>query len=221
MITTAQIRGARGILGWSQGDLAERTDISATSIGSIENGITQARTSTLEIIQRTFEDAGIEFLASDGIRKKSLEVDILRGTEGFQRFSQMVYDAARRSENDILQAFVDDVKFAEILGKEALPHVERMETLGAKNFKIIQREGDIYFPAKNYAEYRWIPAEFFAAVPFTVFGDSFAVILYEPDPTIVVMHYPVLASAYRIQFSMIWDAAILPPEEMIKNWKLL
>lgn len=220
MITTAQIRGARGILGWSQGDLAERTDISATSIGSIENGITQARTSTLEIIQRTFEGAGIEFLASDGIRKKSLEVDILRGTEGFQRFSQMVYEAAQRSEDDILQAFVDDIKFAEILEKDALPHVRRIESLKSKKFKIIQKEGDLYFPAKTYADYRWIPSEFFMAVPFTVFGDSFAVILYEPDPVIVVMNYPALSSAYRKQFSILWEKSKIVPQNLVDQWEL-
>jgi hypothetical protein len=53
-----------------------------------------------------------------------------------------------------------------------------------------------------------------------VFGDSFAVILYEPDPTIVVMNYSILAAAYRIQFGMIWDKAIKPPEDLIKKWEL-
>ncbi len=97
MITTAQIRGARGILGWSQGDLAERTDISATSIGSIENGITQARTSTLEIIQRTFEDAGIEFLASDGIRKRTVsEIQIFFLVRHWQFSYEDIYNTCKR-----------------------------------------------------------------------------------------------------------------------------
>ena len=165
MITTAQIRGARGILNWSQGDLSDRTDISATSIGSIENGLTQARESTLTIIQKTFEDAGIEFLPNDGIRKKSVSVDILRGREGFQSFSERVYAVAQTDERVILQAFVDDIKFADILGDEALPHVERIESISKKKFKIIQREGDIYFPARNYAEYKWIPSESFVVFP--------------------------------------------------------
>jgi len=76
MITTAQIRGARGVLNWSQGDLSERTGISATSIGSIENGLTQPRDSTLQLIQKAFEDSGIEFLPDEGIKKKSGEVRV-------------------------------------------------------------------------------------------------------------------------------------------------
>ena len=220
MITTAQIRGARGVLNWSQGDLSERTGISATSIGSIENGLTQARESTLTTIQKAFEDSGVEFLPNDGIRKKSVSVDILRGREGFQHFSYLVYETAKNDERSVLQAFVNDIKFAEILGDEALPHVERIESTEKKKFKIIQREGDIYFPAKNYADYKWIPAKQFMAVPFMVFGDRFAVILYEPDPTIVVMNYPVLAAAYRLQFDMIWDSALSPPKDVISNWEL-
>ena len=39
-ISTAQMRGARGLLNWGQNDLSDRTGISTTSLGSIENGIT-------------------------------------------------------------------------------------------------------------------------------------------------------------------------------------
>ena len=64
-ITTAQIRGARGILNWSQQDLAQRTGISATSIGAIENGQTTPRASTLETIRATFERNSIELFLND------------------------------------------------------------------------------------------------------------------------------------------------------------
>ncbi len=220
MITTAQIRGARGVLNWSQGDLSERTGISSTSIGSIENGLTQPRDSTIQLIQKAFEDSGIEFLPNDGIRKKSVEVDILKEKEGFQTFSQLVYATAQEDDRPILQAFVDDMKFAEILGNEAMPHVNRIESIANKKFRIIQREGDEYFPARNYADYRWLDAEYFMAVPFMVIGNTFAVILYEPDPTIIVMNYPALAAAYRIQFEMIWENSKEPPKNIIENWIL-
>ena len=92
-ITTAQIRGARGILNWSQGDLASRTGISATSIGSIENNQTTPRASTLQNIQRAFEDAGIEFMGQDGVRLKTGNVRVLTGREGYIEFFTEVYDA--------------------------------------------------------------------------------------------------------------------------------
>jgi transcriptional regulator with XRE-family HTH domain len=217
-ITTAQIRGARGLLNWTQQDLSERTDISATSIGAIENGQTMPRESTLQAFRKAFEDSGVEFTSGDGVRKKDMKVDFHTGEEGFKNFSLSVYDAAANDARPILQAYVDDVKFAKALGNEALPHVERIEKIKGKKFMILQREGDIYFPAKNYASYRWIPEEKFIAVPFIVFADKFAIILYEPEPTVIVMNYPILANAYRMQFQALWDQAIDPPKNLIDDW---
>ncbi len=219
-ITTAQMRAARGLLNWSQQDLSERTDISATSIGSIENGISTPRESTLTAIRKAFEDSGIEFLPNDGVRKKSAEITILRGPEGFQKFSYDIHMAVQNDGREVLQAYVDDLKFAELLGKEAAPHVLRMEEEQSKRFKILQRENDSYFPARNYAEYRWIPAKQFIAVPFVVYGDNLAVVLFHPEPTIIVNNFPLVAEAYRMQFLSLWDNALIPPVELIKNWEI-
>lgn len=216
-ITTAQIRGARGILNWSQADLAERTGISATSIGSIENGQSQPRESTLSTIRKAIEGAGIEFIGTDGVRKKSAQVDILRGIEGYQSFSYDVFKTVQNDTREILQAYVDDTRYADWLGEEAYPHIERMESVKHLRFKILQKEGDGYFPAKNYAEYRWIPEKQFQAVPFMVYGDKLAIILFEPEPTIIVINYPMVAEAYRFQFATIWEIAIVPPKELIEE----
>ena len=59
-ITTAQIRGARGILNWSQQDLSDRTGISTTSIGAIEKGSTSNRKIATEF-QEMIYNFGIEY----------------------------------------------------------------------------------------------------------------------------------------------------------------
>lgn len=203
---------------WSQSDLSERTGISATSIGSIENGQSTPRASTLDAIRKAFETAGIEFIGMDGVRSKSVDIRILRGTEGYYDYSLDVYETMQKDDREILQAYVDDSKYADRLEKEASPHVERMESLKKKKFKILQKEGDIYFPAKNYAEYRWIPKEQFLPVPFIVYGDKFAIQLFEPEPTIIVNNYPMVADAYRIQFEALWNNALIPPQKYIDKF---
>src|SRR5690554_6676658 len=90
-ITTAQIRGARGILGWSQQDLAQRTGISATSIGAIENNQTTPRESTIATIRKTFEDGGIEFLAGSGIRMKNELINVLEGNDALDSLLDDIY----------------------------------------------------------------------------------------------------------------------------------
>ena len=62
MITPAQIRAARALLGWKQTDLAERAGVSEISIKNIERGATDPRGSTLAKLQSAFEAAGVQFL---------------------------------------------------------------------------------------------------------------------------------------------------------------
>lgn len=207
MITTAQIRGARGILGWSQGDLAERTGISATSIGSIENGITQARTSTLEIIQRTFEDAGIEFLASDGIRRKEGGIKFLRGRNQFIEFYEDVFKTLEEYPGEVVVHNVDERKFEKWLGQDNVANVvKRMKSIPGINYKILLQEGDDYFLAtSDYSKYRWIPKSLFSSVPFYVYGKKLAILLFDNDLEILILEYPAIAEAYRKQFKLLWD----------------
>lgn len=216
-LTTAQIRGARGILNWSQQDLAQRTGISATSIGAIENGQTSPRESTLATIRKTFENSGIEFVGMDGIRKKHADIQVLKGIEGFHTFSFDVFETLKNDNREVLQAYVDDTKFADWLGDEAYPHVQRIHSLKRKAFKILQKEGDGYFPAKSYAEYRWIPSKQFLAVPFIVYGDKLSIILFEPEPTIIINSFPLVAEAYRLQFNNLWENSIRPSDDLIEK----
>ncbi|WP_431861376.1 helix-turn-helix domain-containing protein [Azospirillum sp.] len=62
MITAAQIRAARAILGWKQTDLAERSGVSEMSVKNIERGASDPRGSTLAKLQSAFEAAGVQFL---------------------------------------------------------------------------------------------------------------------------------------------------------------
>jgi transcriptional regulator with XRE-family HTH domain len=61
VITVAQIRGARGLLGWSQQDLADAAGISRPTIADFESGKRAPYERTLEQLQSALEKAGIEF----------------------------------------------------------------------------------------------------------------------------------------------------------------
>ncbi len=213
MITTAQIRGARGILGWSQGDLADRTDISATSIGSIENGITQARTSTLEIIQRTFEGAGIEFLAMEGIRLRTNYIQTYRGADGFSAFLDDVFLTAMKygsilHPTKIYLSNVVHENWVKWMGKEKWQiHTDRMTQHKAlMDVRIIIKEGDHNFPAKDYAQYKWFPEELFNDKSFYAYHNKLAFINFlDNDVEVTVIEQASFADGYRTLFEIAWD----------------
>ena len=66
MITSAQIRAARGMLEWTRTDLAEKSGVGFSSMQRLEsaNGVPGAQFKTLEAIKEAFEKAGIEFIGS-------------------------------------------------------------------------------------------------------------------------------------------------------------
>jgi transcriptional regulator with XRE-family HTH domain len=66
MITAAQCRAARGLLAWTQYDLAERAGIGIVTVHQFEAGISQPRRATGEVIRRAFEQAGVVFIEGDG-----------------------------------------------------------------------------------------------------------------------------------------------------------
>lgn len=204
-ITTAQIRGARAVLNWSQTDLADRTGISATSIGSIENGQSSPRANTLQTIQKTFEKAGIEFLGTTGIRLKTGEVQVYTGHAGLIDFYEDLYNTVREVKGDILVSNVDERLFIKHLGPYARTHIDRMKNMEQIKYKILIREGDDFIPGESYAEYRWIPKELFASVPFYVYGDKLAIMLFDAQVTVILMDYASIANAYRIQFHDMWE----------------
>jgi predicted transcriptional regulator len=64
MLQTAQIRAARALLGWNQGELAKNARVSIATIRRIEGqeGPVGGYVATLVRIQSAFEKAGIRFL---------------------------------------------------------------------------------------------------------------------------------------------------------------
>ena len=60
IVYAAQIRAARGLLNWSQGELAERAGVSKQSVTRIEIGATDPRLSTMTALNEAIRSAGVE-----------------------------------------------------------------------------------------------------------------------------------------------------------------
>jgi transcriptional regulator with XRE-family HTH domain len=66
MINAAQCRAARGLIGWSQQELAKNAGIGTVAVHQLESGTSQPRRATLDVIRRAFEKAGVEFIDENG-----------------------------------------------------------------------------------------------------------------------------------------------------------
>jgi transcriptional regulator with XRE-family HTH domain len=70
MFTAGQCRAARGLVGWSQQELARQAGVGIVTVHQLETGVSQPRRATLEVIRRALETAGVEFTNGDqpGVR---------------------------------------------------------------------------------------------------------------------------------------------------------
>jgi transcriptional regulator with XRE-family HTH domain len=65
MISAEQCRAARGLLDWSQQDLAFMAAVGVVTIRHLEAGKGRPRRATLDVIRRAFETAGVLFFRED------------------------------------------------------------------------------------------------------------------------------------------------------------
>ena len=66
MLTPEQCRAARGLLAWSQTELAEKARVGVVTVHQLEAASSQPRPATLDVIRRAFESAGVEFIDENG-----------------------------------------------------------------------------------------------------------------------------------------------------------
>lgn len=66
-IEPAQLRAARGMLGWSRGELAKEAGLSAETIKNIEHSIYSPKEETIKTLVEVFARRGIQFVQNEAI----------------------------------------------------------------------------------------------------------------------------------------------------------
>jgi len=66
MISPEQCRAARGLLAWSQQELARAAGVGIVTVHQLEAGISEPRRATIQVIRSALEKAGVEFIDENG-----------------------------------------------------------------------------------------------------------------------------------------------------------
>jgi transcriptional regulator with XRE-family HTH domain len=220
MLTSRQIRAARGLLGWDATELAKRTDLSAKTITNIEEARTQAQAGSLERIAVVFIEQGVEFIPNQGVRLRPSGLEIFEGPERFDDFSDFTYEQIKTYGGDICLSVTDETLFAKYR-KDTPAHYERMQKLYEEgrftSFRILAHKSN--FATKyTYNTYKWQRGTGLAPTAFYVFANCLALISFVHDtpPYVVVLQSTPLANAYRQAFDLAWHVAPNPPESAKK-----
>lgn len=212
MPTLEQIRAARALLGWSQSDLANRAGLSQTGIARIENGTNHPNSQTLSKIERAFEDNDIEFMGSNGLRKKTDEVKTLRGTDGFKEFMNDVFHTAKSEGGTICLHNARPSNWYKWLGEDWFHmHSDRMRNLGDRIvFRITAEEGTMNLISSAFAEYRWFPKELFNQQSVYAYGNKLAFMTFKEDDVVIrILDNKEFSDGFRILFDIAWDSVAI------------
>jgi transcriptional regulator with XRE-family HTH domain len=218
-ISPAQIRAARAMKNWNQKDLALKAGLAVPTIANIETSKQKPSIRTLKKIQAIFEKEDIEFTANDGLRKKRGNVRIFRGPKEYKQFFNFVYNHARSYGGSIYLSNVDEQYYVrwwpEFYNSEYVKNMIKIKD--QFDFRILVKEGDTHFSAREYVTYRWMPASQFAPIPFEVFGDYLAIKLFLDEPIIFLIKNKKTADLYREKFIRLWENSIIIPEHILQQ----
>lgn len=209
-ITARQIRAARAILDWSQDDLADATQLSIATIRKLELGNISPRQATTSGIRNALEEAGLEFIEPDGVRRRPDEIATYQGINGAVDFFDDIHETIKKNGGDVVMIETSDVALVRWQRADACKHFDRILDLnGSTTIKCLLTEVIDLPLSTPRLEFRFISKHYVDPMPFCVYGDKFAMVAAgnKSDSRIIVMRSPCAVHASKRQFFSMWDKA--------------
>jgi transcriptional regulator with XRE-family HTH domain len=211
MLTIEQCRGARGLLGWTQQDLANACGLSKTAINNFEKGHSDIKTESLRAIRLAFESSDIEFLGLEGISKRTETFKTLRGENALSELIDDIHVTLNhQTGSEILISFITQNIAERITTQKLFNHIEFLKNNNIKQ-RILCSEGlkQVLSPTD---ECRWINQENAQMGTTTfIYGDKIAIELWDQS-TIIIAKSHDANTAERGRFEQIWKTALIPDQ---------
>jgi transcriptional regulator with XRE-family HTH domain len=211
VISSRQIRAARGLIGWSQTELAEAVGIARGTLAAIEKDTGNPTFDILHRIRLALENRQVEFLAQEGVRFRQPTIYYDDRPGANRRLLEEVFDVASNYQrksgvNDILIFGVREEDAEQSVGEYLEEHISRLKNAGLEEKILCSPNTRAYVAPDDW--YRRLPelATDKSPIPVMTYGEKLAVIEWEPSETITVVDSKPLANAFRLMFQYIWNA---------------
>jgi len=218
MITIEQMRAARGLLNWTQRDLAEAAGLSVRALNMIELGQTIPRTETLRQLRTAFEAHQVSFSADHGVRllKGRLDIEKFSGPSAKEILIEDILKQTRWRPSDIYYAGPDEEEFTKIDRRLTDTFYREIHTRGIKE-KILMPQGNIHLISRPNC-YRWIEAEAIGQIAFSVYADTVVFLTGDRGEQLVFIRNQMMADYFLKHFKAMWKRAEpLPFQKFLKD----
>lgn len=208
-IGARQIKAARALLDWSQDDLAQQTGLAVTTIRNLEAGFAP-RGTTAGMICQAIENAGLEFIDREGVRRRMDEVEIYQDADSSDSLFDDMLQTAKKQGGQILCAVQSQEMLMMSCGAHGNDRAARMQRLLTHaDFMCLLPEGAKLAISTPQVQFRALAKPNIGPVSYFVYGGKHAIILAEGKDSFrfVVFKSPGLAHSYRAHFLMLWEKA--------------
>ena len=209
MIGAEQIRAARAHLKWSQDMMAANTGLSATTIRNLESGDMSPRLSTMDIIRKVVEAAGLEFTDGNGIRQANLEGKMYQGVDSFDQLLNDMRQTVQENSSEILSVLSSNNLVKQLFGLKR-GSLSRLETFGKRVvIKCLSPEPvDSSFLSPRF-QLRVFPKQHLGPSAYFVYGNKHVLATAEPNSMFRFNVFCNMSAAqdYRAHFLSLWDVA--------------
>jgi transcriptional regulator with XRE-family HTH domain len=209
-ITGRQIRAARGLLGWSMEELADKCDLTRITIRQVEDDTVQPQERTLNKIFAVLDKNGIEFLPDEGLKVRKQETRSYSGKAGYRQLLDHIYETLK-SGGIIRQFNFDDLRYLPAEESFVGEHLLRMKSIKGLDAKVLEPANQESLHVE-YCSYHSMDKKYNDMAPWYLYGDYLVLSLFETGGKreFVTVQSKLLAERYLKEFDIFWDLADEP-----------
>lgn len=200
MITIEQLKAARALLGWTQKELAVKSQVALASVANLEQGKGKAGGRVSQAIVAACETAGIEFTPEPGVRlcREKFHFRIFEGRSAIFELWDDIIIALGRGGGEVLMSGISEKFWIENYRDELIANILRQRALGISSRLLIEEGDNLVIIGE--ASYRAVPSYLFQQTPSFVYADRFAILNWGPPLRVLLIQNAVIAETYRRQF---------------------
>ena len=205
MITGRQISAARGLLQWSQEDLARKSGLTAQTVRNLEAEARQPQEQTISTVANTFERYGVEFTPDEGVRIKPNNYRVYSGKGDFRQLLDHIY-ATLKNGGRVRQFNFGDSRYLTYADDFLAEHLKRMGEIKGLDAKVLATEDEKNFAA-HYCDYRALDDQFKGVAPYYIYDDFVLLSLNDSGTKkeFLSIHSKQMAQRYSDEFDLFWD----------------
>ncbi len=204
MITINQCRAARGLLDWTQQDLADASGLSKTAINNFEKGHSDIKMESLRAVRMAFESADVEFTDEDGLRKKSEKAYFLKGEQAIDELLDDIINTMKDKDGEVLVINRNETIAGQTSQKALLDFREKLKLYGIDERVICANSNN---GSPDVKSKRWLGEDVLFGVLTTFIYDRKVAIELWDQSLILVLDSREASASERLRFEKLWNVA--------------